>query len=415
MSRASALCLTVLVPIGLGVWGACGPVSGDSPLAKEIPSRFQKLPKGWALKGGVVYPDRKLGAVTVRLSNTVLAFEGQELKVNIVECQTDEDAAKVHDLLLRAHRNAHAQCPREGKSVAEFVCNDLRLIERAYQELDFKPPKVAYEVSFRAAPVESCDYMQWNKMYNAFLAPNPNEVQIRELARSFTFGDQIRVRTCGLGGEPISFTFNPRPRERMAEADGDVAAYSFADLPRKHGLPELGVALTITAEAFALTPTKRKAGTELLQPTEFWPSDDPDVVALAKDITAGKATARDKIAAILDWLMPGRNLKYSGQEMGSRYGVKKVLQQGFGHCWDFSDCFVTLCRAASVPSRQVLGWLHGQSGHVWAEVLLDGEGWRQVDPTAGMGCDCRYIPYIASEAGKMPIVYTSAVDIRLKR
>jgi len=68
---------------------------------------------------------------------------------------------------------------------------------------------------------------------------------------------------------------------------------------------------------------------------------------------------------------------------------------------------VTLCRAAGVPCRQVFGWLHGESGHVWAEVLIEDKGWRQVDPTAGMGCDSRYVPFIASENGAMPLVYTS--------
>jgi transglutaminase-like putative cysteine protease len=120
------------------------------------------------------------------------------------------------------------------------------------------------------------------------------------------------------------------------------------------------------------------------------------------------------VAAILDWLVPGKNLKYGGQALGSRYGVKNVLKQRFGRCWDFSDCFVTLCRAVGVPCRQVMGWLHGESGHVWAEVLIEGKGWRQVDPTAGMGCDCRYIPYLASEAGPVSLVYVSAVNIKIK-
>jgi transglutaminase-like putative cysteine protease len=64
-----------------------------------------------------------------------------------------------------------------------------------------------------------------------------------------------------------------------------------------------------------------------------------------------------------------------------------------------------------VPCRQVLGWLHGESGHVWAEVLVEGKGWRQVDPTAGAGCDTRYVPFVATEDGVMSYVYTSAVRV----
>ena len=91
----------------------------------------------------------------------------------------------------------------------------------------------------------------------------------------------------------------------------------------------------------------------------------------------------------------------------SRYGVKPTLEQGFGRCWDFSDLFVTLCRAAGIPCRQVAGWLYGQSGHVWAEVLVEDKGWQQVDPSAGMACGSDYIPWFTTETGAMPILYLS--------
>jgi transglutaminase-like putative cysteine protease len=111
--------------------------------------------------------------------------------------------------------------------------------------------------------------------------------------------------------------------------------------------------------------------------------------------------------------MPGRHIRFGGPVTGSRYGVRQVLDQGFGHCWDFSDVCVTLCRAAGVPSRQVAGWLHEQSGHIWAEVLLEGKGWQQVDPTAGMACGSDYIPYLVSETGEMTLVYLSMPQVEV--
>ena len=79
----------------------------------------------------------------------------------------------------------------------------------------------------------------------------------------------------------------------------------------------------------------------------------------------------------------------------------------------FSDCFVTLARAAGVPSRQVAGWLYGSSGHVWAEFYREGKGegkgWQQVDPTGGgkLRCGIYHIAYFTSEDGEMPILYLS--------
>ena len=91
----------------------------------------------------------------------------------------------------------------------------------------------------------------------------------------------------------------------------------------------------------------------------------------------------------------------------------KVLEQKFGHCWDFSDCFVTLARAAGLPSRQVAGWLYGASGHVWAEFHIEGKGWQQVDPTGGgeLRCGIYHIAYFTSEDGGMPIMYVSMPKI----
>ncbi|MEO2020390.1 MAG: hypothetical protein ABGX05_01090, partial [Pirellulaceae bacterium] len=66
----------------------------------------------------------------------------------------------------------------------------------------------------------------------------------------------------------------------------------------------------------------------------------------------------------------------------------------------------------SAHSSAPYGWLYGQSGHVWVEVLTS-EGWRAVDPTAGMGCDSRYIPLFTSENGAVDFVYTSMPRIKV--
>jgi transglutaminase-like putative cysteine protease len=67
-----------------------------------------------------------------------------------------------------------------------------------------------------------------------------------------------------------------------------------------------------------------------------------------------------------------------------------------------------------VPSRQVAGWLYDECGHVWAEVLVPDEGWRQFDPTAGLECGSEYVPYLATEQGELPMVYLSDVRVDVK-
>jgi transglutaminase-like putative cysteine protease len=66
-----------------------------------------------------------------------------------------------------------------------------------------------------------------------------------------------------------------------------------------------------------------------------------------------------------------------------------------GFCGHYASAFVALMRAAGVPARVVTGYLGGEwnpvggyfvirqsDAHSWAEVWLEGRGWRRVDPTA---------------------------------
>lgn len=414
MNRTLALSLAGAFALALT---GCGGGTASVADADGI-DRFQKLPAGWTVTESNNLPNQQvktisqnLGGQMSRVTNTSLTVNGQTVRINTLACATDEDATKVHKALLRIHKGNHVLCPRDGTLVYEFPRADLKLVERAYRDLGFKPPKVTYDVSFQATPVEKCHAMAWNKLFNAFLVPEPNEARVRDLSKSFTFGSQFRLRNHGLGSEPSSFSFVPKALDSKPDVNGEATTYSFGELPAKFDVPQVAVAGVVTSEAYATTPTRRKAGNELLGPTEFWPTTDADVVALAKQITGERTDPSEKVAALLEWCASPQNIKYDARIMGSRYGVKAVLKQKYGMCWDFSDCFVTLCRASSVPCRQVLGWLHNEGGHVWAEVLIDGQGWKQVDPTAGTGCDTRHVPFIANEDGTMSYVYTSAVRV----
>jgi transglutaminase-like putative cysteine protease len=191
--------------------------------------------------------------------------------------------------------------------------------------------------------------------------------------------------------------------------------YLFDNPPKMLGVPYVTATMEISTDANGYVPTTHKDDATLLSSTEFWPSNDPEIIALAGDITTGKQTPEEKVQAILEWLTPGKNIKFGGPVTGSRWGVKKVLAQKFGQCWDFSDCFVTLCRASGIPCRQVGGWLYGGSGHIWAEYLDEGKGWKQIDATGGgkLNCGIYHIPYFTSETGEMPILYVSMPRVEI--
>ena len=81
-----------------------------------------------------------------------------------------------------------------------------------------------------------------------------------------------------------------------------------------------------------------------------------------------------------------------------RHTVDEFLfstQRGF--CEHFASSFVVLMRNAKIPARVVVGYQGGQyiqdnnyllvkqaDAHAWAEVWIEGEGWRRIDPTASV-------------------------------
>jgi len=387
------------------------------------PLPFPILPADWQVRQSISVPPanlpafgQKFGVKITGLTNTILDADGQRLQVNIIECASEGDAAKVA-AALRPMKPNPACLLHLGTRVVEFVCQDIRLVLKAPFALGLRPRSATYRVSLVVAAIEKCDYMKCTPLFNDFLnlRARPDDPAARDAvlndARGFTFGNAIVLRDLNSNGKPIAYEFSAMPENVTPFAAGDCTRFAFRNLPGNLGVPYVKVSARITTEAFKATPTTRQPDLLLLCPTRFWPSDDKEIAALAGRITAGYTTPEEKTWAILDWLLPGRHLQFGGAETGSRYGVMQTLKQAYGHCWDFSDLFITLCRAAGVPCRQVGGWLVGQSGHVWAEVLLPAQGWMQIDPTAGAACGTDYLPFFTTETGEMPIVYLAMPEI----
>jgi hypothetical protein len=350
----------------------------------------------------------------------LLSVHGSRLQVNTIICPSVPEAGNIYQSVVE--RKGHpAFCHTFDRTVVEFVGNDTAVAVVASFELGYKakPKSARYKISFEAAGIEQGDYMFWNEFFNVFLQSDrePENVayktRIGLLAEKFRFGDEIILRSLGLAWSKPAYLFKPDPIETGPLSGGELTRYGFQNLPKKSGIPCVSISATIGTSESAGSASVRKPGAELLGATAFWPSDDPEILNLAKKITVGCRTEQQKTVALLKWLRPGVNIRFAGSVVGSRYGVKKTLSQKFGQCWDFSDCFITLCRALGIPCRQVAGWLYGQSGHIWAEVFYNKSEWRYVDPTGGgiVGCGIYHIPYLTSEDGEMPILYLSQPEI----
>jgi hypothetical protein len=359
----------------------------------------------------------KLGGEIERLTNSIIMVHGRQIQVNVLTAVDESNADALYSSLLQF--NSHPFCVKKDRIVVEYVGRDIdsALAVKASYELGLveKPEKVRYRVIAELGAVDIANYMELNPLFNLFLRldgdqDNGVQEQIEELADRFEFGRTVALRNPDLGIEAASYIFQPRPED--VKGTGAKTVFVFGKLPERCGVPYFNVTMEITVDDDGFYLDKSPPGESLTAETPFWPVGDANVASLTGQITKGKTSNEEKVTAILEWLSPGRNLEYSGKT-GSRWGVAKVLEQGFGRCWDFSDCFVTLARAAGVPSRQVAGWFYGTSGHVWAEYHIEGRGWQQVDPTGAgeLHCGIYHIPYFTSEDGAMPILYLSAPQV----
>ena len=124
---------------------------------------------------------------------------------------------------------------------------------------------------------------------------------------------------------------------------------------------------------------------EYLKSTRFIPTDGK-VREIALSITNDKQKISEKARAVYQWVVENtvRDPDVKGCGTGE---VEKVLAKRGGKCADISSVFVSIARAAGVPTREVFGLRLGKkdvedmtSGHhCWAEFYVPGYGWVPAD------------------------------------
>ena len=107
------------------------------------------------------------------------------------------------------------------------------------------------------------------------------------------------------------------------------------------------------------------------------------IQSLAKTLTAGLNNDLDKAMTIYNYVRDEISYSYYAN---TKYGALGTLNKGYGNCVDQASLVIALFRAAGLQARYV----HGKNcvfrsglvtGHVWAQVLVDGV-WYAADCTS---------------------------------
>ena len=121
--------------------------------------------------------------------------------------------------------------------------------------------------------------------------------------------------------------------------------------------------------------------TQYLKPDPYIQSDDPEVMALAKQITDGIENPCRKVEAIINWLQ----LNIRKVPSVTIPTATDVLRERRGDCNEHAVLFAALARASGIPTDIVVGLIYQDGAyyyHAWNMVYIGGE-WIFVDPIFG--------------------------------
>ena len=109
-----------------------------------------------------------------------------------------------------------------------------------------------------------------------------------------------------------------------------------------------------------------------------------------------------------------QRVHYIRREEGFPWPSDKTLSQGKGSCRDMAVLFMDCCRAQGLAARFTSGYVEdntsliGSDLHAWAEVYMEGAGWRGYDPAMGLAVGEQYVAIASSPDPRLvsPVIGT---------
>lgn len=179
---------------------------------------------------------------------------------------------------------------------------------------------------------------------------------------------------------------NPAPEKLTLDEDGNwIANYKLSANEQKE------ITYTGTVQVFNGSIRSIELPNDVLEsylsPTEYWQSDDPQIVSLANQLRTPER--------IYDYVVETLNYNHDRVLPNSdRLGAVGALNRpNDALCSEFTDLFVALSRAAGIPAREINGYAYSENSstplslvenilHAWPEYWdAAKKTWIPVDPT----------------------------------
>jgi len=138
---------------------------------------------------------------------------------------------------------------------------------------------------------------------------------------------------------------------------------------------------------------------------------DPAAVDLAQEALMGSDQRSLTFLQQLIEIIQDR-VKYTQRHVGPAWPAGRTLKERVGSCRDLAMLMIECCRSVGLPARFVSGYHlvepkpNRYDLHAWAEVYLQGAGWRGFDASGQGAVDERYIPLATSSQSDLTAAIT---------
>jgi transglutaminase-like putative cysteine protease len=172
------------------------------------------------------------------------------------------------------------------------------------------------------------------------------------------------------------------------EYGNQIAEFDFSGMPAGTEIKvQIDYHVSVNRLEYDLSGCEGELPASFTQPELHIESNNPQIIALADQLSDGKSTVCEQVRAFYDYI--GENLVYSYN--GNNWGAQAALGEMGADCTEYASLMIALSRAAGIPARYMEGVLFlGESSaelarteHAWLEVYLPGTGWTPMDPTLG--------------------------------
>jgi hypothetical protein len=222
---------------------------------------------------------------------------------------------------------------------------------------------------------------------------------------TYRFPVPVSQKSAGINQRLVKHGFQAVPEPTTQKEETDRYGNRFMVLGWKNLATDARLTVTfdvaISAELSSLTsqavfPVKNTPAevTPYLKPTRLVQSDNPDIAAKARELTAGATNQAEAVEAILNFVAD--HIRY--ETPPTSYDALFGLTSGTGNCQNFAHLSAALLRSVGVPARVAVGltlkekWKvpvsdnsfivqgMGEGLHAWLEIWFPDLGWLPCDP-----------------------------------